>query len=145
MCTFPNDVSPEYFAPTDPSGIRVDRAQRPELTAGTVEFMVPKEYWAKEPVGLHWLFLIDVGQEAIQRGFLQAFCQGILLALYGDAPEDEDDGEQSGQSPETPRRIPLSSKVGFVTFDRSMYFFNCNVSFLSTIRDQMLSVSTGQA
>src|SRR6201999_343151 len=43
MCTFPNDVPPEYFSPTDPSGARVDRQQRPELTRGTVEFMVPKE------------------------------------------------------------------------------------------------------
>ena len=34
MCTFPNDVTPEYFAPTDPSGVRVDRNQRPELTTG---------------------------------------------------------------------------------------------------------------
>ncbi|KAI4094750.1 MAG: hypothetical protein LQ344_001995 [Seirophora lacunosa] len=126
MCTFPNDVSPEYFAPTDPSGVRVDRPQRPELTVGTIEFMVPKEYWAKEPVGLHWLFLIDVGQEAIQRGFLQAFCQGVLLALYGDEPEKEYDGEQNGAVPEIPRRIPAGSQVGFVTFDRSMYFFNCN-------------------
>ncbi|KAL8783108.1 MAG: hypothetical protein Q9213_004865 [Squamulea squamosa] len=127
MCTFPNDVPPEYFAPTDPSGVRVDRAQRPELTVGTVEFMVPKEYWAKEPVGLHWLFLIDVGQEAINRGFLQAFCKGVLLALYGDHPDEEADGEQTnGEAPEIPRRIPLGSKVGFVTFDRAMYFFNCN-------------------
>ncbi|KAL8852248.1 MAG: hypothetical protein Q9221_002850 [Calogaya cf. arnoldii] len=128
MCTFPNDVPPEYFAPTDPSGVRVDRAQRPELTTGTVEFMVPKEYWAKEPVGLRWLFLIDVGQEAINRGFLQAFCEGVLLALYGDHQhEQETDGEQTnGDTPETPRRIPLGSKVGFVAFDRAMYFFNCN-------------------
>ncbi|KAL8917591.1 MAG: hypothetical protein Q9172_005775 [Xanthocarpia lactea] len=127
MCTFPNDVPPEYFAPTDPSGVRVDRAQRPELTMGTVEFMVPKEYWAKEPVGLHWLFLIDVGQEAINRGFLQAFCEGVLLALYGDHQQDEEDGEEpNGEAPEIPRRIPLVSKVAFVTFDRAMYFFNCN-------------------
>jgi protein transport protein SEC24 len=56
MCNFPNDVPPEYFAPTDPSGIRVDRMQRPELMMGTVEYLVPKEYWAKEPVGLRWLF-----------------------------------------------------------------------------------------
>ncbi|KAL9041686.1 MAG: hypothetical protein Q9180_001116 [Flavoplaca navasiana] len=128
MCTFPNDVPPEYFAPTDPSGVRVDRAQRPELTTGTVEFMVPKEYWAKEPVGLHWLFLIDVGQEAINRGFLQAFCEGVLLALYGDHQhEEEADSEQTnGDIPEVPRRIPLGSKVAFVAFDRSMYFFNCN-------------------
>lgn len=126
MCTFPNDVSPEYFAPTDPSGVRVDRPQRPELTMGTVEFMVPKEYWAKEPVGLHWIFLIDVGQEAIQRGFLQAFCEGVLLALYGDESHSEHDDQQNGDSSETLKRIPSGSKVGFVTFDRSMYFFNCN-------------------
>lgn len=132
MCTFPNDVPPEYFAPTDPSGVRVDRAQRPELTVGTVEFMVPKEYWAREPVGLHWLFLIDVGQEAVNRGFLQAFCEGVLLALYGDHQQEEGvDGQTNGEAPETPRRIPLGSKVGFVTFDRAMYFFNCNVSCAS--------------
>ncbi|KAL8713997.1 MAG: hypothetical protein Q9220_002143 [cf. Caloplaca sp. 1 TL-2023] len=127
MCTFPNDVPPEYFAPTDPSGIRVDRAQRPELTAGTVEFMVPKEYWAKEPVGLHWLFLIDVGTEAIGRGFLQAFCEGVLLALYGEdhgRGKEDENGDASGKQP----RVPVGSKVGFVAYDRSMYFFNCNVS-----------------
>lgn len=140
MCTFPNDVSPDYFAPTDPSGVRVDRAQRPELTVGTVEFLVPKEYWAKEPVGLHWIFLIDVGQEAIQRGFLQAFCQGVLLALYGDEQEEEDHEKENGERPETPRRIPLGSKVGFVTFDRSMYFFNCSVSLLFVAITQMLSI-----
>ncbi|KAL9597151.1 MAG: hypothetical protein Q9219_005317 [cf. Caloplaca sp. 3 TL-2023] len=143
MCTFPNDVSPEYFAPTDPSGVRVDRGQRPELTQGTVEFMVPKEYWAKEPVGMHWLFLIDVGQEAIQRGFLQAFCEGVLLALYG-SEEDRDDGEQNGDNPEPQRRVPLGSKVGFVTFDRSMYFFNCNVS-IRMIRDKFNAESFPQA
>jgi protein transport protein SEC24 len=42
MCTHPNEVAPEYFAPTDPSGVRVDRAQRPELMMGTVEFWCRK-------------------------------------------------------------------------------------------------------
>ncbi|KAK3066864.1 hypothetical protein LTS18_001447, partial [Coniosporium uncinatum] len=42
MCTFANDVASEYYAPTDPSGVRVDRLQRPELSLGTVEFTVPK-------------------------------------------------------------------------------------------------------
>ena len=129
MCTFPNDVSPEYFAPTDPTGVRVDRAQRPELTTGTVEFLVPKEYWAKEPVGLHWLFLIDVGQEAINRGFLQAFCEGIVNTLYGDLNEDAADTQENGDVPDPRRKLPLGSKVGFVTFDQAMYFFNCNVRF----------------
>ena len=139
MCTFPNDVSPEYFAPTDPSGVRVDRGQRPELTTGTVEFMVPKEYWAKEPVGLHCLFLIDVGQEAINRGFLQAFCEGILLALYGEEQEEADERED-GDKPDSSRRLPSGSKVGFVTYDRSMYFFNCNVGAQFKIEDVTLRI-----
>ena len=130
MCTFPNDVSPEYFAPTDPSGIRVDRAQRPELTTGTVEYLVPKEYWAKEPVGLRWLFVIDVSQDAVQKGFLAAFCQGILSALYGEDEQNshEDDEKTNGGATEAGRNIPTGSKVGFVTFDKAIHFYNCNVS-----------------
>lgn len=121
MCTFPNDVGPEYFAPTDPSGVRVDRLQRPELTLGTVEFMVPKEYWAKEPVGLRWLFLLDVSAEAVNRGFLNGFCQGILHALYGST------SEQEAAAPETEslqRKIPPGAKVGIVTFDKEIHFYN---------------------
>ena len=126
MCTFPNDVPPEYFAPTDPNGIRVDREQRPELKLGTVEFMVPKEYWAKEPVGLRHLFVIDVGQEAINRGFLESFCDGILGALY--SGEDSGDSGEGDQSLEGIRAIPVGAKVGFVTFDKDIHFYNCNVS-----------------
>lgn len=128
MCTFPNDVAPEYFAPTDPSGVRVDRAQRPELTLGTVEFMVPKEYWAKEPVGLRWLFLIDVSQEALNRGFLEAFCNGVVRALYNDDQEDADYEKINDEDSMSKRSIPLGSKVGFVAYDKAMHYFNCSVS-----------------
>ena len=133
MCTFPNDVSTDYFAPTDPSGVRVDRDQRPELKMGTVEFMVPKEYWAKEPVGLRWLFLIDVGQEAINRGFLEAFCEGILGALYGEDLRVEDEDDPDGDGTEPMRSIPAGSKVGFVTFDKEVHFYNCNVFNLCSL------------
>ena len=124
MCTFPNDVPLEYFAPTDPSGTRVDRDQRPELKLGTVEFMVPKEYWAKEPHPLHWLFLIDVSQESINRGLLAAFCEGILSALYG----QDSQAQEQEDAAEPPRNLPIGSKVGFVSFDRQIHFYNCNVS-----------------
>ncbi|MCJ1310010.1 COPII coat Sec23p-Sfb3p heterodimer component [Agyrium rufum] len=123
MCTFPNDVPVEYFAPTDPSGVRVDRDQRPELKLGTVEYVVPKEYWAKEPHPLRYLFLIDVSQEAINRGLLEAFCEGVLGALYAteEPPEDE-----SHADVEPPRNLPEGCKVGFVTYDREIHFYNCN-------------------
>ena len=132
MCTFPNDVPSEYFAPTDPQGVRVDRDQRAELKLGTVEFMVPKEYWAKEPVGLRWLFLIDVGQEAINRGFLDAFCEGILSALYSEDSMDESNGKENGDGVESVRNLPQGSKVGFVTFDKEIHFYNCNVHTQNT-------------
>ncbi|RMJ24118.1 Sec23 Sec24 family protein [Aspergillus sp. HF37] len=119
MCTFPNDVPPEYFAPVEMTGARVDRLQRPELMMGTVEFLVPKEYWNKEPVGLQWLFLIDVSQESVNRGFLKGICRGIMDALYGTADEEPEDES-------TPRKIPEGSKIGIVTFDREVHFYNLN-------------------
>jgi protein transport protein SEC24 len=123
MCTFPNEVPPEYYAPIDPSGARVDRMQRPELLMGTVEFLVPKEYWAKEPVGLRWLFLIDVSQESVNRGFLEGVCEGIMGALYGgeDVASENNDGEA------TSRRLPEGSQVGIVTFDKEVQFYNLSV------------------
>lgn len=120
MCTFPNDVPPEYFAPVEMTGARVDRLQRPELMMGTVEFLVPKEYWNKEPVGLQWLFLIDVSQESVTRGFLRGVCRGIMDALYGTGDEEPEDES-------TPRKIPEGSKIGIVTFDREVHFYNLNV------------------
>ena len=123
MCTFPNDVPPEYFAPLEPTGARVDRLQRPELMMGTVEFLVPKEYWNKEPVGLQWLFLIDVSQESVNRGFLKGVCAGIMNALYGD-------GDESSEEPEGEtawRKIPEGAKIGIVTFDREVQFYNLSV------------------
>lgn len=128
MCTFPNDVPPEYFSPTDQSGVRIDRLQRPELTMGTVDFMVPKEYWSKEPVGLRWLFLIDVTAEACNRGFLNAFCDGILEALYGseglkDGTEEEE-GETETPAPGRAKKLPPGAKVGIMTFDKDIHFYN---------------------
>ena len=142
MCTHPNEVSPEYFAPTDPSGVRVDREQRPELMMGTVEFVVPKEYWAKKPTGLQWLFLIDVSQEAVNRGFLEAVCEGILGALYGGDSSGDDGEEKDGEEHEPKRKLPLGSKVGFVTFDKEVHFYNTNVRLsecFATIRLLMSS------
>ena len=123
MCTFPNDTPTEYYAPLEPNGARVDRMQRPELMMGTVEFLVPKEYWNKEPVGLQTLFLIDVSRESVHRGFLKGVCEGIAEALYGeDGAADGTEGDES-----TSRRIPAGSKIGIVTFDREVQFYNLTV------------------
>ena len=120
LCTYPNDTPSEYFCATTPQGVRVDRDQRPELLRGTVEFTVPKEYWTREPTGLNWLFVIDVTQESYNKGFVEAFCEGILAALYAPDGTEDEDGEPK-------RRIPPGAKVGFVTYDKDIHFYNCNV------------------
>lgn len=118
MCTFPNDVPGEYFAPTDANGVRVDRLQRPELTLGTVDYVVPKEYWGqKEPVGLRYLFLIDVTAESVERGFLKGFCAGVLKSLYGE-------GSEESEATEGTVKIPKGAKVGIVSYDKEMHFYN---------------------
>ncbi|KAL5354345.1 COPII coat Sec23p-Sfb3p heterodimer component [Pseudogymnoascus australis] len=130
MCTYPNDVPPEYFCATNPQGARVDREQRPELMRGTVEFMVPKEYWSKEPVGIRWLFIIDVTQESYNKGFLEAFCEGIMSSLYGKDVQASGEGEQA--DPNAHRTIPPGARVGFMTYDKEIHFYNVNVRMLST-------------
>ncbi|KAJ5843289.1 uncharacterized protein N7525_001030 [Penicillium rubens] len=117
----PSDlVAAKYFAPLDPSGARVDRMQRPELLMGTVEFTVPKEYWNKEPVGLQTLFLIDVSRESVHRGFLKGVCAGIKDALYGDDDKASEGTEGDGSS----RKLPVGAKVGIVTYDKEVHFYN---------------------
>ncbi|KAI1332294.1 beta-sandwich domain of Sec23/24 [Xylariaceae sp. FL0255] len=145
LCTYPNDTPAEYFCAITPQGVRVDRDQRPELTRGTVEFTVPKEYWTKEPTGLHWLFVIDVTQEAFNKGFLEAFCEGILSSLY--APDGAQDVDNNGE----PRRsLPAGAKVGFVTYDKDVHFYNCNpaleqaqMMIMPDIEDPFVPLSDG--
>ena len=142
MCSFPNDVAPEYFAPTDPSGVRVDRAQRPELMLGTCEYLVPKEYWAKEPFPLRWLFLIDITTEAIDRGYLHTVCQGIMRAIYG----SESEGEELDDRPP----LPAGSRVGIVTYDREVQFYNLSpelstpqMMVMTDLEEPFVPLSTG--
>lgn len=133
MCTFPNDVPPEYFSHTDPSGVRVDRAQRPELMLGTVDFTVSKEYWTKKPVPMHWLFLIDASMEAVSKGFLDGFCRGIRYALYGD-PDAENDVQKDG----TKSRLSPGARVAIATYDKQVHFYNLNAALKSA---QMIVMS----
>lgn len=145
LCNYANDTPPEYFCATSPQGVRVDRDQRPELTRGTVEFVVPKEYWTREPVGMRYLFIIDVTQESFNKGFLESFCDGILRALYG-----ADDNEEKDENGEPKRRIPAGAKVGFVTYDKEVHFYNVSpaleqaqMMIMPDIEDPFVPLSEG--
>ncbi|KAL8376896.1 hypothetical protein RB595_007837 [Gaeumannomyces hyphopodioides] len=150
LCTYPNDTPSEYFCATSPQGVRADRDQRPELCRGTVEFMVPKEYWTKEPVGLRWLFVIDVTQESYNKGFLESFCEGILRALYGvDSDGQGEEKDESGE-PKAKRSLPANARVGFVTYDKDIHFYNVSsaleqaqMMIMTDIEDPFVPLSDG--
>lgn len=142
MCSFPNEVSSDYFSPVDMSGRRVDRDQRPELMRGAVEFVVPKEYWSKplekgetiEDRALRWLFLVDVSMESCNRGGLTAIVQGIKQALYGELTESD------GVADADTQKLPKGTKVAIVTFDKEIHFYNLNVCYFFTLVELLLSL-----
>lgn len=112
MCNSATAVRQSYFSPVDPSGRRVDMDNRPELKFGTVDYVVPKEYWAKdrEPKPIHWIIAVDVSNEAVKKGIPEAAADTIRSALYG---------EKGG--------LPQGAKVAIITFDRSVHFYNLKV------------------
>ncbi|KAK6330428.1 COPII coat Sec23p-Sfb3p heterodimer component [Orbilia brochopaga] len=127
MCLFPNnEVAPEYFSPIDNQGRRIDRDSRPELSRGTVEFMVPKEYWAKPPTPLRWLFLIETGRDAVDKGWTEVVSRAIKAALYEGVEQETVETEENGE-PQVQikgRKVPKGCKVGIVTFDKDIGFYN---------------------
>ena len=87
--------------------------------------------------------MVDVTAEAVNRGFLHGFCEGILSALYG---ESRGETEQT----EVTSRIPKGAKVGIVTFDKEMHFYNLHPNLtnaqmlvMSDLEDPFLPFSEG--
>ncbi|CAG8555774.1 1225_t:CDS:10 [Paraglomus occultum] len=111
MCQFSNEVPPEYFCNLDFSGRRVDVNQRPELLRGTVEFVVPKEYWNRPPCPLATIFAIDVSVNAVKSGMLAKCVEAIREVLYGTS-----NSERPG------------SRIGIMTFDKDVHFYNMKSS-----------------
>jgi protein transport protein SEC24 len=112
LCQFATPTRQSYFSPVDPGGRRLDIDNHPELKCGTVDFVVPEDYWAKghEPKPIHWFIAIDVSSESVKRGIPEAAADSIRSALYG---------EKGG--------LPAGAKVTIVTFDRTIHFYNLKV------------------
>lgn len=109
----------------------MDLDGRPELTHGTVDIVVPKEYWAEVPPPrvvssfpeatapstsseshrppslLRTLFIIDVSVSALVTGATRDACQVIRTVLH-----DEDS----------------RGLVGLMTYNSSLYFYEITVS-----------------
>ncbi|KXS17082.1 hypothetical protein M427DRAFT_97202 [Gonapodya prolifera JEL478] len=103
ICGHSNPVSDNYFSNLDMHGRRLDLAQRPELTHGTVEFVATKEYALRPPAPLHIVFAIDVSYTSVQSGHLARACEAVRAALPG---------------------VQRGCRVGVVTYDKAVQFYN---------------------
>ena len=93
-----------------------------------------------------WLFIIDVTQESYNKGFLEAFCEGIISSLYGKDVQAPSEGEEA--DPNAHRAIPPGARVGFKTYDKEIHFYNMNVRipfYLRHGRTDILQSSLEQA
>ncbi|KJE94626.1 protein transporter SEC24 [Capsaspora owczarzaki ATCC 30864] len=121
VCFRINDMPSEFDYQQNPDGSStyLDRATRPELTAGSIEYIAPSEYMVRAPQPAVYLFLIDVSFAAVQNGMVASASRTLLQhldQLHGDA------------------RL----RVGIITYDSTVHFYNLQSS---RSQPQMLVVS----
>ncbi|KAK9309798.1 hypothetical protein QLX08_000620 [Tetragonisca angustula] len=114
FCKATTEVPAEYFQHLDHTGQRMDRYERPELMLGTYEYIATKDYCRNNtfPKPPAIVFVIDVSYNTVKSGLVNLLCmqmKSILRHLPVDA----------GQS-------KTSMKVGFITYNNTVHFYNIN-------------------
>ncbi|KAG6873179.1 hypothetical protein C0995_001789 [Termitomyces sp. Mi166 len=142
------EVSAEYFCSLDANLMRLDYRERPELLKGTVDFVVPEEYWAinppqgltspyytheprktgsRQPEPMKYIFAFDVSHEAVQLGLLRSACACVARILFGGTAADGATLDAC---------FPPECSVAFLTYDTTIHFYD-----LSADSARMLVVS----
>jgi protein transport protein SEC24 len=145
-------VPPEYFAHLDVNGRRLDLEQRPELLRGTVDMIVPKDYWVQDPPEssssstattprppqpLHYIFAIDVScdisrrrgppnepQEPHAHPMLREVTRSLKELIYGTESDENAEATEGETEPTRKGSLPPGAKIAIVTFDKVVHFYN---------------------
>ncbi|XP_031416432.1 protein transport protein Sec24C isoform X2 [Clupea harengus] len=126
FCSCVTEVPPNYFQHLDHTGKRVDCYDRPELSMGSYEFLATVDYCKnnKLPQPPAFIFLIDVSYNAVRSGMVGIVCQE-LKTLLDYLPRENPD-------------VPSAVRVGFVTYNKVLHFYNVKASLA---QPQMMVVS----
>lgn len=77
ICGQRNPTPSWYYSTLDPAGKRYDRAERPELSTGTIDFLVGPEYRSRDPQPPRYIFVLDGTNKAVTTGVLDASLQAM--------------------------------------------------------------------
>ncbi|KFV98091.1 PREDICTED: protein transport protein Sec24D [Eurypyga helias] len=126
FCSCINDVPPFFFQHLDHIGRRVDHYERPELSLGSYEYVATLDYCRnnKPPKPPAYIFMIDVSYRNVNSGLVKLICDE-LKTLLDKLPREEQ--EESS-----------AIRVGFVTYNKVLHFFNVKSSLA---QPQMMVVS----
>ncbi|PIO36152.1 hypothetical protein AB205_0039600 [Aquarana catesbeiana] len=109
-------IPPFYFQHLDHIGRRVDHYERPELSLGSYEYVASLDYCKqkKPPNPPAFIFMIDVSYSNIKSGVVRLICEELKTLL--DKLPREENAESS------------AIRVGFVTYDKVLHFYNVNAN-----------------
>uniref|UniRef100_H2ZC32 SEC24 homolog C, COPII coat complex component n=1 Tax=Ciona savignyi TaxID=51511 RepID=H2ZC32_CIOSA len=126
MCNAITDTPHGFFDHLDHMNQRVDKYRRPELCRGSYEFIATKDYCRndKPPNPPAFIFALDVSYNAIKSGYVDLLCRQLHSLL--DTLPREMNQEKS------------AIKVGFITYNNVLHFYNLKSSLA---QPQMMVVS----
>lgn len=86
----------------------------------------------REPVPLNYIFAIDVSWTSARCGLVKEVVNGLRELLYPKAKANGDansaaNGAGEGEGEDLPCGLPAGSKIGILTFDKTVQFFNLKV------------------
>ncbi|KAI3379270.1 hypothetical protein SNEBB_010895 [Seison nebaliae] len=111
-CDSFTDVPNEYFNHLDHTGCRIDKWQRAELCCGSFEYTTNDLYKHNNRKGgpTAYLFMIDCGQESIQKGLLGLIAHNLFDQILAQLPKDSNEQYSKCQ-------------IAIVTYDTKFYFY----------------------
>ncbi|XP_078660546.1 protein transport protein Sec24C-like isoform X3 [Branchiostoma floridae x Branchiostoma belcheri] len=147
FCSCVTDVPDTYFAHLDHTGRRIDVYQRPELACGSYEFIATLDYCKQRSVPVQpvsqagdgsaesdvnnqppnppaFIFMIEASYNSVKNGMLPLLTKH-LKGLLDTLPREDGQDESS-------------IRVGFVTFNKVLHFYNVKGTLA---QPQMLVVS----
>ncbi|XP_048364978.1 protein transport protein Sec24D [Sphaerodactylus townsendi] len=112
FCNCVNDVPPFYFQHLDHIGRRIDHYERPELSLGSYEYIATLDYCKnnKLPQPPAYIFMIDVSYNNIKSGLVKIICEELKTVLDRLPREEQEEAS--------------TIRVGFVTYNKVLHFFN---------------------